>query len=219
MMLITPRPILFLVIALAGCSPAAPSPETEQTAQQAEPAAAPPAYAAPDTMVLAAGAALDVRLMDRLDSAANQTGDVFGAQLAADLTVGEEVVLPAGSVFRGELRQVAGSARVRGRAEMTLVLTGLEMEGETYPIRTGEITVQAEGTQGRDAAAIGGAAGVGALVGAVIGGRKGAAVGAAAGGGAGTAGVLMTKGNEVVFEKEQAFSFELLEDLEIPLVR
>ena len=110
-----------------------------------------------------------------------------------------------------------GSGRVEGRAEMTITLTELRLREESHLVKTGNITIQAEGTEGRDAKVIGGAAGVGALLGGIIGGKKGAAVGAAVGGGAGTATVLTTKGKEVEFQSEHKFSFSLSREVEVTL--
>ena len=126
-------------------------------------------------------------------------------------------MIPRGSTVTGRLLEVKGSAKVKGRAEMTLVLTEIAVGEEQYPVQTDPIPIQAEATKGRDTAVIGGAAGVGALIGGIVGGKKGAAIGAATGGGAGTAGVLMTKGKEVELSPEQQFSFRLQQDLEVKL--
>ena len=72
---------------------------------------------------------------------------------------------------------------------------------------------EAESTKGRDAAVIGGAAGVGAAIGAIAGGKKGAATGAAVGGGAGTGTVLATKGKEVDLPAESKLDFTLNKDV------
>ena len=114
-------------------------------------------------------------------------------------------------------QSLSDPAEVEGRAEMTITLTELRLGEEAYRVKTGNITIQAEGTQGRDAKIIGGAAGVGALLGEIIGGKKSAAAGAAVGGGAGTATVLTTKGKEVEFQAEHKFSFSLSREVEATL--
>jgi hypothetical protein len=70
-------------------------------------------------------------------------------------------------------------------------------------------------TKKRDAAIIGGGAGLGAAIGAIAGGKKGAGIGAAVGGGAGTGTVLATKGKELNYPPETRLSFTLASPLEI----
>ena len=213
-----------LLVSLSACSPAT-QPEAEReagaaaegTADQQSTEVEPPAPTEPKTAVVVAGTVLEVRLTRGISSGTNRTGDVFESLLERDLTIDGTIVVPRGSTVTGRLLDVKGSAKVKGRAEMTLVLTEIGVGEEQYPVQTDKIRIQAEGTKGRDTAVIGGAAGVGALIGGIVGGKKGAAIGAATGGGAGTAGVLMTKGKEVEFGPEQQFAFRLQQDLEVRL--
>ena len=153
-------------------------------------------------------------MAEPMSTRTNKAGDDFAAILDQDLVVDGKVVFPEGTKAYGTLLAAEGSGRAEGRAEMTITLTELRFREETYRIKTGNITIQAEGPQGRDAKVIGGAAGVGALAGGIIGGKKGAAVGAVGGGGAGTATVLTTKGKEVEFQPEHKFSFSLSREVE-----
>ena len=163
----------------------------------------------PEAIRVPAGAVLDVRLAEPMSTRTHKAGDDFAAILDQDLVVDGKGVFPEGTKAYGTLLAAEGSGRVEGRAEMTITLTELRLREETHRVKTGNITIQAEGTQGRDAKVIGGGAGVGALVGGIVGGKKGAAVGAAVGGGAGTATVLTTKGKEVEFQPEHKFGFGL----------
>jgi len=171
----------------------------------------------PETIRVPVGTVLDVRLAEPISSRTHKAGDDLVALLDQDLVVDGKVVFPEGTKAYGTLLAVKGSGRVEGRAEMTITLTELRLRGETYRVKTASITIQAEGTQGRDAKVIGGATGVGALLGGIIGGKKGAAVGAAVGGGAGTATVLTTKGKEVEFQPEHKFSFSLSREVKATL--
>ncbi len=171
----------------------------------------------PETITVPVGTVLDVRLAEPMSTRTHKAGDEFVAILDQDLVVDGKVVFPEGTKAYGTLLAAEGSGRVEGRAEMTITLTELRLREETYRVKTGNMTIQAEGTQGRDAKVIGGAAGVGALLGGIIGGKKGAAVGAAVGGGAGTATVLTTKGKEVEFQPEHKFSFSLSREVEVTL--
>ena len=161
----------------------------------------------PVTIRVPVGAVLEVRLAEPMSTQTHKAGDEFVAILDQDVVVDGKVVFPEGAKAYGTLLAAEGSGRVEGRAEMTITLTELRLREEPLRVKTGNITIQAEGTQSRDAKVIGGAAGVGAVLGGIIAGKKGVAVGAAVGGGAGTATVLTTKGKEVEFEPEHKFSF------------
>ena len=208
----------------------APEPQPEASATTAAPAVdiqeeAPPEVAAlepspppqPATVIVPQGTVLDVRLAEPLSTKTNKNGDELVALLDKDLVVNGKVVFPEGSKAYGTLLAVKSSGRVEGLAEMTLTLTEIHLGQDIYQVGTSSITIKAESTKGRDAKVIGGAAGVGALVGGIIGGKKGAAVGAAVGGGAGTASVLTSTGQEVEFEPEHQFSFNLSREVEVKI--
>ncbi|MCH6570482.1 MAG: hypothetical protein IH794_10275 [Acidobacteria bacterium] len=171
----------------------------------------------PVTIRVPVGTVLEVRLAEPMSTRTHKAGDEFVAILDQDVVVDGKVVFPEGAKAYGTLLAAEGSGRVEGRAEMTITLTELRLREEPLRVKTGNITIQAEGTQSRDAKVIGGAAGVGALLGGIIGGKKGVAVGAAVGGGAGTATVLTTKGKEVEFQPEHKFSFSLSREVEVTL--
>ncbi len=194
-------------------APAEPPQELESEPVAVEPPFAPE----PETIRVPVGTVLDVRLAEPISTRTNKAGDDLVAILDQDLVVDGKVVFPQGTKAYGTLLAVEGSGRVEGRAEMTITLTELRLGEETYRVKTGNITIQAEGTGGRDAKVIGGAAGVGALLGGIIGGKKGAVVGAAVGGGAGTATVLTTKGKEVELQPEHKFTFSLSREVEATL--
>lgn len=200
-------------------SAAASSPPADRQEElQPEPTSVePPLPPEPETVMVPVGTVLVVRLAEPISTRTNRAGDELVAILDQDLKVNGKVVFPQGTKVYGTLVAVKGSGRVEGRAEMTITLTELRPREEAYRVKTDNITIQAEGTEGRDATVIGGAAGVGALVGGIFGGKKGAAIGAAVGGGAGTATVLTTKGKEVEFQPEHKFSFSLSREVEAKL--
>jgi hypothetical protein len=164
-----------------------------------------------------AGTAVEVRLEHGVSSSSNRSGDRFTATLSEEISIDGKLLAPAGSRVEGMLPHVSGAERVRGRAEMSLTLTDITVEGRQYSLRTHPVAVQAEGTRGDDAKVIAGSAAAGAVIGALTGGRKGAVIGAGVGGGAGTGYVLVTKGDEVDFGPETRFSFTLSESLKLPV--
>lgn len=205
-----------LSLVLWGCSQG--TDPSAATGDETPEISSPPAESVSDpaaTLIVPAGTELRVRLAHSLSSATNQSGDEFEAILDHDLVVDDRVVAPRGSPLTGRLSDVVSSGKVKGRAKMTLNFTTLQVSDTPYVIESDPISVEAEETVKEDAVKVGIGAGIGAVVGAIAGGKKGAAVGGAIGGGGGAAAVLLTKGNEVEFEAEQDFQFQLVQDLEI----
>ncbi|HSU88209.1 MAG TPA: hypothetical protein VLL56_05210, partial [Terriglobia bacterium] len=138
-----------------------------------------------------------------------KAGDSFKASIAEPIVVNGETVVGRGTRVEGRVVDAEGSGRIKGRANIRLVLTSIVDGAKTYPIVTRPYVAEAEATKGRDAGIIAGGAGIGAAIGALTGGKKGALEGGAIGGGAGTAAVLATKGKEVEFGSETRLNFTL----------
>jgi hypothetical protein len=166
-------------------------------------------------VIIPAGSEVTISLADSLNSGRNKAGDEFEANLAAPITRNGVTVIDRGTKVLGKVSAVEDSGRVKGKANMRLTLTSLVDRGRTIPIETQSYFIEAESTTGRDAAVIGGGAGIGAAIGAITGGKKGAATGAAIGGAAGGGTVLATKGKEVDFPAESKITFTLSEDLSV----
>jgi hypothetical protein len=122
---------------------------------------------------------------------------------------GDRVVVPKGAEVEGRVVNADQGGRVKGRASISVQLTGLQVSGKTVPIATNTIAREARGTKGKDAAKIGIGSGIGAAIGAIAGGGKGAAIGAGAGAAAGTGVVLGTRGAAAVIPSESVLIFEL----------
>ena len=110
-----------------------------------------------------------------------------------------QLVVAEGSRVTGVVTNATRSAKVKGRAHLSMRFDALTPRGEDqrYAIRTAQVGRTAAGTKQKDAMEIGAPAAGGAIIGALLGGKKGALVGSAVGGGAGTAVVLSTRGKEV----------------------
>jgi hypothetical protein len=214
-------PLFLILFTLNSCSSGEAN--KDETTAPADSAATPaskdatatkaPAPAAPAkvTLTLPAETDVEVILSTALNSGKNKAGDEFDATLGAPLSVDGKTVFDRGAKIHGKLTDVEGSGRVKGLANMRLTLLSID----STPVSTKPFFVEAEGTKGRDAAVIGGAAGVGAAIGAIAGGKKGAAIGAGVGGGAGTGTVLATKGKEVDFPSESKLTFKLADALSV----
>jgi hypothetical protein len=190
-------------------APAAPA-DKPKPAEPAKPAA-------PKAVVIPAGTSLNIVLSDSLNSGKNKAGDTFSGNLSEPVAVNGKTILNKGTTVEGTVVAAEGSGRVSGKANMSLALTSVTIKGKTVSISTKANVAEAESTKGRDAAIIGGGAGVGAAIGAIAGGGKGAAIGAAVGGAGGTGTVLATKGKEVKYDAESKLEFTLDKDVKITL--
>ena len=173
-------------------APPAPKPEP--------PAPVAPAQPPPPEIVeveVPAGTVLELELLTALDSGVNQPGDEIQARTLSPIYVEGELVLDSGALVEGRVTEAKASGRVKGRAVLGFTFERLATPGGRKKIRTSYVAQEAESEKKKDAAVIGGAAGVGAIVGGIIGGKKGAAIGAGVGGAGGTGVVLGTKGEEV----------------------
>lgn len=227
---------LLSVLMVAGACSNAPDTENKTGKEEAPPtsepttAAASSAPASPAKAVAAAdkgkaeaskvvtapaGTALNVVLSVSLDSGKNKAGDKFTGNLSEDVVVGGKTVLSKGTAVEGTVVSAESAGKVKGVGKMSLTLTGATISGKTIPLTTKAHSAEAETTKGKDAAIVGGGAGVGAAIGAIAGGKKGAAIGAAVGGVGGTGAVLATKGKDVEYAAESKIEFILDQDVTV----
>jgi len=158
----------------------------------------PAAYASDDdSFTIQAGTSLEVELTSTLNSKTNQTGDLFTGKVTEPIIAHGEEIVPESSTVEGHVTFMKPPGRVKGKAEMRLVLDAIKTpEGRRYLIGAGlqdaktpeGETVKSEGTvegPGKDTkhaaieSGIGAAAGAG--VGAIAAGGEGALYGAAIG--------------------------------------
>ncbi len=170
----------------------ATAPSSATPAPSSPAAAAPRAAARPGEVPV--GTELDVRLQNRLTSDTAQVEDRFEATTVVDVSEGDRVLVPAGSLLRGVVSSVTSAGRLERKGSMTLAFDQVTVNGRTYPIRaTVTEALESEGVRG-EAARIGTGAGVGAIIGGIIGGVKGALIGVLVGAG-GT--IAATEGQNV----------------------
>jgi hypothetical protein len=167
-------------------------------------------------ITIPAGTRFRVALIDGVSSNQSSAGDQFMASLTSPVVIDGKTVLAKGTKVRGRVVDANESGRVKGRASIQLKLTDIvRNNAKDLAISTKTFSAVAEPTKKRDAAIIGGGAGLGAAIGAIAGGGKGAAIGAAVGGGAGTGTVLATKGKEIHYGPETRLTFTLAQPVEI----
>jgi hypothetical protein len=166
-----------------------------------------------------AGTSLTVTMSDEVSTSSSKEGDTFHAALTDAWTVDGHVVAQRGDHVVGRVDDIVTPGKVKGRAQLTLVLTELATNDRRYKIKTEPFVAIAVDNKERDAAIIAGGAGVGAAIGAITAGKKGAAIGAVIGGGGGTAAVLTTPGKSMKIEPETKVNFVLDNDVRLPVIR
>jgi hypothetical protein len=101
------------------------------------------------------------------------------------------------------------SGKLTGRAELTLDLMSVKVNGQVVDIHTQSISRQSDSRGQQTAKVAGGTAAVGAIIGAIAGGGKGAVIGAGAGGAAGAGAEAVTHGQRVKVPSETRLTFVL----------
>src|ERR1700752_2286880 len=195
----------------SGSAPAM-APPPQPAPQGPPPQSAPPpqsnSYAGGDVNI-PAGQPILVRMIDGVDSAKNQVGDVFHASLETDLNINGVLVARKGTDVYGRLANADKSGTFSGKSELQLELTRLVIDGRDYPVVSSDYNVRGKSQGSSTAKKVGGGAVAGAIIGAIAGGGKGAAIGAAAGGGAGAGVQILTKGQQVKVPSETLLEFRL----------
>jgi hypothetical protein len=149
-------------------------------------------------VAIPAGTRMAVVLDTGVGSDTSRLEEPVEAHTSRAIIVDGAPVLAEGTRVRGIVTEATPSAKIKGRASVSVRFDSLAPSGgDRYTIETEAIHRTAAATKGRDAEKIGGGAAGGAVIGALFGGKKGALIGTAVGGGAGTALVLSTSGKEI----------------------
>ncbi|MFB3827109.1 MAG: hypothetical protein ACE15B_10085 [Bryobacteraceae bacterium] len=194
----------------------APAPRPREVSEsnvlRPEPVIAPAPVAAvrtPGSTELPAGTNIVVRMIDGIDSEKNTVGQTFQASLDEPVIINGNAVIPRGADVVVKLVDDKESGKLTGRAELTLNLVSVKVDGRVVDVNSQSVTQASEGRGGRTAKMATGGAALGAIIGAIAGGGRGAAIGAASGAGAGAAVQVVTKGQQVKIPSETRLTFVL----------
>jgi len=150
-----------------------------------------------------------VRLIDAVDSEKVTVGQNYNAALDEPVVVDSQTVVPRGADVVVKLVNAKDSGKFTGRAELTLALWTVKVNGKVVDVNTQTITKESDSRGQRTGAMAAGGAIVGAVIGGIAGGGKGAAIGAGAGGAAGAGAEAATKGPRVKIPAETRLTFVL----------
>lgn len=183
--------------------------------------------------IIPGGTRIIVRILDPLSTEMNNQGDKFMAELTEDFELSEDLVIREGTKVYGTLSHLKRAGRIRGRAEMELHFSRIEISrGYSISLNAelaglildSRLGVESEdGTATRksgvkgDLGRIGASAGIGAIIGVITGGNgsrigSGAIVGAAGG----LVGTILTRGDDIHLLSETEVIIRLVDDLHIP---
>jgi hypothetical protein len=151
---------------------------------------------------------LQVETFTTSDSA--RVEDKVVARVTRDVRVRDRVVIPAGSVARGEVMLVERGGQLRDPARLGVRFTLVELADATrIPIETDIIYREGDARGAQSASRIGGGAIAGAIIGGIFGGKKGAAIGGSVGAGAGTAAALSGSRDPAVLQRGAAVTVRI----------
>ena len=146
-------------------------------------------------VTLPPGTAVTVRLASAVGSKLSASGGHFSAIVVRPVEVNGKVVVPAGAEALGRIVEAVPQDRLKGAAELRLVLETVTLNNDSYDVQTSSVNRYQQGKGKRTATF----------------------VAAALGGGAGTAGAAYTANKEIVLPAESALIFTLTEPVTIKM--
>lgn len=191
-----------------------------------------PSGAYSNGILLEEGTQIQARMNTDISTEYARPGDAFTATVSVPVWAGSTMAVPAGAIIHGTVEQAQRAGRVSGNSQLQLRYDTIEMPGgQFYTLHattagvgdtTGketvghdEGTVSQKGDRGGDVKKVAGIGGLGALIGAIAGGGKGAAIGGIAGAAVGTAGVMATRGKDVVLHQGDTITLRLDRPMQI----
>jgi hypothetical protein len=171
-----------------------------------------------DAVVVPSGSLLRVRINQAMDSKHTVPGTAFDAVVLNDVVAGGSIAIPRGAAVKGTVVEVHKAGDFKGKGELKLQLTQIEMGGKVYPVVTDFWMNQGRDKTGNTVGNTIGLGAMGALIGAVAGGGPGAAIGAGVGGVAGLGVSSATGGGEAVLPSEAVVTFHLTQPTDVTTV-
>ena len=150
-----------------------------------------------------------MRLIDTIDSATAQIGDVFHATLDAPISIDGDVVVPSHYDVQGHVVNAQSSGKFAGQSLLVLQLDRIKVGDRSYNIQTDQFTQKTSARGKNTAEKVGAGAVAGAILGGIFGGGKGAAIGSAAGAGAGGGVQAASKKPDIKLSSEKILTFTL----------
>ena len=190
----------------------------------------------PSEYIVESGTRLLLRLTNSVNTRHTAAGDRIYLETVVPFFVEGHLVIPRGSIVIGTVTESQKAGRVKGRSSLSLrfesltLPNGVARDFRALPdqvdghgnVDKSEGKIQGDGNKGGDARTVGTTTGAGAGIGGAVGAASGhlgagLGIGAAAGAAAGLAGVLGSRGPEVVLPP--GTTMELLLDRDLRYTR
>ena len=171
-----------------------------------------------DAVIVPSGSMVRVRINQGMDSKHTAVGTGFDGVVLNDLVAGGSIAIPRGAAVRGTVVESHPAGDFKGKGELKLQLTQLQLGGREYPIVTDFWWHQGADKTGNTVGNTVGLGAVGALIGAVAGGGVGAAVGAGVGGVAGLGVSASQHRGDAVLPSEAIVMFHLTQPADVTTV-
>ena len=155
------------------------------------------------------GSMLRIRTSQGFNSKNTQPGTPFEGVVLNDVVADGAVAIPRGASVQGVVTESHRGGALKGRGELTLTLTGVNLAGRHYPLTTDVWSNYGADKTGRTVGNAIGLGALGAIIGAVAGGGPGAAVGAGLGGAAGVGTSAASGGGQAMVPAEAILTFHL----------
>ena len=184
---------------------------------------------AAESHTVAAGTKLNCRLTQTLSTKSNFQNDPFQARVSEPLYVGNDTVIPVGSVIDGRIAWLVKPGRIRGVGEMRLDIDQITLpDGRKLALNAvltnayGAPDAKVRGEEGyvkgpssklRDVQEVTLGMGGGGFIGLLVGGAHGAVIGGAIGAGAGIADSLRRRGTDLTLPTGTQLEYQLTREV------
>ena len=178
---------------------------------------------------VAAGSKLNCRLTQTLSTKSNFQNDPFQARVSEPLYVGNDTVIPVGSIIDGRIAWLVKPGRIRGVGEMRLDIDQITLpDGRKLTLNAvltnayGAPDAKVRGEEGyvkgpssklRDVQEVTLGMGGGGFIGLLVGGAHGAVIGGAIGAGAGIADSLRRRGTDLTLPTGTQLEYQLTREV------
>lgn len=166
-------------------------------------------------VTIPAGALLQLRTSEALDTKHAKNGTMFELTVIRDVFAGGRLAIPRGATVHGVVTESKKSGDLGGAPVLALQLQSIDLGGQSYTLVSDTFKVRGPNKAGYSANNIIGGAGLGALIGSAIGRGPGAAIGAIVGAGTGTAVSAGTPGPRAWIPAEALVVFRLTEPVTV----
>ena len=165
-----------------------------------------------EELIVAADSVIGLQIETPVSSETARVEDEVEARVTRDVTVNDQIAVPAGTRMLGSVVLVERGGKVKEQARLgirfhTIVLAS----SDQLPVVTETVYREGKSPGGKSTAKIGTAAVAGAILGGIFGGTRGAVIGGSAGAAGGTATVLASDRDPATFPAGSTLTVRLSE--------